>query len=159
MKRGQAAPVGTIGIAGAGRIAQALGRLLFQQGQPVAVVASRSRSSAERAARFVGPSIRAVDYSQLPERAERLILAVADDALDEVAGTLEEAGMDRGLIVHTSGVWGPEVLSGLAQRGVSCASMHPLQTVADPEQGVEKLPGSTFAVPARERRHSGPKSW
>ncbi|MCK5353169.1 NAD(P)-binding domain-containing protein, partial [bacterium] len=86
MKRKQAAG-GAIGIAGAGRIAQALGRLLFQQGQPIAVVASRSRSSAQRAARFVGPSVRAVDYSQLPAQAERLILAVADDALDEVAGT------------------------------------------------------------------------
>jgi len=145
MKRKQAAG-GAIGIAGAGRIAQALGRLLFQQGQPIAVVASRSPSSAQRAARFVGPSVRAVDYAQLPAQAERLILAVADDALDEVAGTLEEAGMDQGLIIHTSGVWGPEVLSGLAERGVSCASMHPLQTVAHPKQGVEKLPGSTFAV-------------
>lgn len=146
MKRKQAAPGGAIGIAGAGRIAQSLGRILFQQGQPIAVVASRSRSSARRAARFVGPSVQAVEYSQLPARAERLILAVADDALEEVAGTLEEAGMDRGLIIHTSGVWGPEVLSALAERGVSCASMHPLQTVADPKQGVEKLPGSTFAI-------------
>jgi predicted short-subunit dehydrogenase-like oxidoreductase (DUF2520 family) len=78
-----------------------------------------------------------------------LILAVPDDALTEVAGTLEEAGMDRGLIIHTSGVWGPEVLSCLAKQGVSCASMHPLQTVAHPKQGVEKLPGSTFAIAGR----------
>ena len=149
MKRRQAAPGDAIGIAGAGRMAQALGRLLFQRGLPIAVVASRSRSSAQRAARFVGPSVRAVDYSQLPAQAERLILAVADDALAEVAGTLEEAGMDRGLIIHTSGVWGPEVLSCLAEQGVSCASMHPLQTVAHPKQGVEKLPGSTFAIAGR----------
>lgn len=54
--------------------------------------------------------------------------------------------MDAGMIIHTSGVWGPEVLSRLTEQGVSCASMHPLQTVANPKQGVEKLPGSTFAV-------------
>ncbi len=149
MPRRQAAPGGAIGIAGAGRMAQALGRLLFQQGLPIAVVASRSRSSAQRAARFVGPSVRAVDYAQLPAQAERLILAVADDALAGVAGTLEEAGMDRGLIIHTSGVWGPEILSCLAKQGVSCASMHPLQTVTHPKQGVEKLPGSTFAIAGR----------
>ena len=146
MKRRQTAPGGAIGIAGAGRMAQALGRLLFQHGQPIAVMASRSRSKAQRAARFVGPSVRAVDYSQLPAQAERLIVAVADDALPEVAGTLAEAGMDAGMIIHTSGVWGPEVLSCLMEQGVSCASMHPLQTVANPKQGVEKLPGSTFAV-------------
>ncbi len=146
MKRRQTAPGGAIGIAGAGRIAQAFGRLLFQYGQPIAVMASRSQSSAQRAARFVSPSVRAVDYSQLPAQAERLILAVSDDALPEVAETLAEAGMDSGLIIHTSGVWGPEVLSRLMEQGVSCASMHPLQTVANPKQGVEKLPGSTFAV-------------
>ena len=127
-------------------MAQALGRLLFQHGQPIAVMASRSRSRAQRAARFVGSSVRAVQYSQLPTQAERLIVAVADDALPEVAGTLAEAGMDAGMIIHTSGVWGPEVLSRLMEQGVSCASMHPLQTVANPKQGVEKLPGSTFAV-------------
>ncbi len=127
-------------------MAQALGRLLFQHGQPIAVMASRSRSRAQRAARFVGPSVQAVDYSQLPAQAERLIVAVADDALPEVAGTLAEAGMDAGMIIHTSGVWGPEVLSRLMEQGVSCASMHPLQTVANPKQGVKKLPGSTFAV-------------
>lgn len=54
--------------------------------------------------------------------------------------------MDAGMIIHTSGVWGPEVFSRLMEQGVSCASMHPLQTVANPKQGVEKLPGSTFAV-------------
>ena len=146
MKRRQTAPSGAIGIAGAGRIAQALGRLLFQHGQPIAVLASRSRSRAQRAAHFVSPSVRAVDYLQLPSHAERLILAVSDDALPEVAGTLVEGGMDAGMIIHTSGVWGPEALSCLSDRGVSCASMHPLQTVADPKQGVENLPGSTFAV-------------
>ena len=146
MKRRQTAPGGAIGIAGAGRMAQALGRLLFQHGQPIAFIASRSRSRAQRAARFVSPSVRAVDYSQLPAQVERLILAVADDALPEVAGTLAEAGMDAGMIIHTSGVWGPEVLSRLMEQGVSCASMHPLQTVANPKQGVEELPGSTFAV-------------
>ncbi len=146
MKRRRTAPGGAIGIAGAGRMAQALGRLLFQHGQPIVVMASRSRSRAQRAARFVSPSVRAVDYSQLPAQTERLILAVADDALPEVAGILAEAGMDAGMIIHTSGVWGPEVLSRLMEQGVSCASMHPLQTVANPKQGVEKLPGSTFAV-------------
>ncbi len=146
MKRRGTAPGGAIGIAGAGRMAQALGRLLFQHGQPIAVMASRSRSKAQRAARFVGSSVRAVDYSQLPAQADRLIVAVADDALPEVAGTLAEAGMDAGMIIHTSGVWGPEVLSRLIEQGVSCASMHPLQTVANPKQGVEKLPGSTYAV-------------
>lgn len=146
MTRRQTAPGGAIGIVGAGRMAQALGRLLFQHGQPIVVMASRSRSKARRAARFVGPSVRAVDLSQLPAQADRLIVAVADDALFEVAGTLAEAGMDAGMIIHTSGVWGPEVFSRLMEQGVSCASMHPLQTVANPKQGVEKLPGSTFAV-------------
>ncbi|MCS7316449.1 MAG: DUF2520 domain-containing protein, partial [Bryobacterales bacterium] len=49
---------------------------------------------------------------------------------------------------HTSGVHGPEALAPLAEVGFSCGALHPLQTVASPEQGVTALRGSAFAVTA-----------
>ena len=82
--------VGPIGLAGAGRIAQALGRLLLDSGEPVVAVASRSTPHAESAAAFVGAGVRALSLAQLPGCAERILIAVPDDALTSVATTLGE---------------------------------------------------------------------
>jgi len=139
----------SIGIAGAGRMAQALGRLLVERGEPVAAVASRGESAA-RAAEFIGGGVEAVSYKELPRRAGRILIAVADSAVPAVAETLAEAmaeaGLSGGVALHTCGTLGPEALEPLADRGVSCGTIHPLQTVAAPGQGVAALPGSAFAV-------------
>lgn len=135
-----------IGIAGAGRIGQAVGRLLRERGEPVVAVASRQPGHAEAAAAFVGGGAKAVSYSRLPELAGRLLIAVPDDAVAQVAGVLAEAGMSRGAALHTCGTRGPEALAPLAARGVSCGAFHPLQTVASPEQGVLSLPGVAFGI-------------
>jgi predicted short-subunit dehydrogenase-like oxidoreductase (DUF2520 family) len=137
---------GPIGIAGAGRIGQALGRLLRERGEPVVAVASRHPQHAEAAATFVGGGAKAVPYSRLRECAARVLIAVPDDAVAQVAGVLAEAGMSQGAALHTCGTRGPEALARLAARGVSCATFHPLQTVASPEQGVASLPGVAFAI-------------
>jgi len=136
---------GAIAIAGAGRIGQALGRLLRERGEPVVAVASRSPERARAAARFVG-GVRAVGYSEAPECASRVLIAVPDDALSSVAEAVAGAGMKDGACLHTCGTRGPEALAVLAAQGVSCGALHPLQTVASPEQGLSALPGAAFAV-------------
>lgn len=133
-----------IGIAGAGRVAQALGRALHERGVTVAWIASRNRRHAEAAARFLGSE--AVSYDQLGQRAERILIAVSDTALTCVARILGDSGMKRGVALHTCGSRGAEALGHLARQGVSCGTLHPLQTIASPEQGVASLPGSTFAI-------------
>ncbi len=136
----------SIGIAGAGRIGQALGRLLSERGQPVAAVASRDAGRAAKAAAFIGEGVRPVSYRELPGRASRILIAVADDSVTAVADLLADAGMRSGAALHTCGALGPEALVPLSARGVSCGALHPLQTVATPEQGTHRLPGSTFAI-------------
>lgn len=135
-----------IAIAGAGRMAQALGRLLQERGEEIAAVASRHPEHATRAAAFVGGSARAVRYSEIPQRAGRVLIAVSDDAIGEVAATLAAAGMHSGIALHTSGWRGPEVLAKLSAAGVACGTLHPLQTVANPAEGVRVLPGVSFAI-------------
>jgi predicted short-subunit dehydrogenase-like oxidoreductase (DUF2520 family) len=134
-----------IAIAGAGRVAQALGRLLRERGEPVVAVASRNPEHARAAAAFIG-GVEAMPYTALPRSASRVIVAVSDDAIRAVAAALAAAGMRTGEALHISGALGPEALAPLAAHGVSCATLHPLQTVATPEQGVEALPGSYFGV-------------
>ncbi len=141
-----------IAIAGAGRVAQALGRLLRERGENVAAVASRNPAHAREAAAFIGGAV-AMGYAELPGRAARIVVAVPDDALEAVAALLAPA-MCGGTAVHTSGARGPEALAELSRRGVSCAAMHPLQTICSPRQGVADLPGAAFLIsgdgPARE---------
>lgn len=135
-----------IGIAGAGRIGQALGRLLVERRQPVVAIASREFARAEAGAAFLGGGVEPVSLAELPGRAERVLIAVPDDAVTEVAATLAEAGMRGGMAVHTSGALDPDALAPLQARGVSCAALHPLQTVATREQGLTALAGSAYAI-------------
>jgi predicted short-subunit dehydrogenase-like oxidoreductase (DUF2520 family) len=51
-------------------------------------------------------------------------------------------------VVHTSGVETSAALQAAADQGAATGSLHPLQTFADKENGVEKLAGSAFAIEA-----------
>ncbi len=137
-----------MGIVGAGRIAQALGCLLRREGESIAGVVSRKRAHSEEAARFIGPGTPVLDFEQLVLGSPIVLIAVSDDAIGSVADRLAKAGMSRGVAIHTAGVYGPEALQILADKGVSCGSLHPLQTVSGPEQGVTALPGSPFGLSA-----------
>ncbi|MFB3779382.1 MAG: Rossmann-like and DUF2520 domain-containing protein [Bryobacteraceae bacterium] len=133
-------------IAGTGRVAQALGRLLAEHGEPVAAVLGRTLERARSAAAFIGRRARPVVFGTLPKRATRVLIAVSDDAITEVAARLAADGFNHGVALHTCGAFGAEVLAPLAAAGVSCGSLHPLQTYATPEQGLSALPGCLFAV-------------
>ncbi len=135
-----------IGIVGCGRVAQALGRLLVERGQPVAALAGRDPARTAAAAGFVG--VKAAQIEELPALVSRLLVAVADGALPVVAKSLAAAGMKGGIALHTSGAHGPEALAPLAEQGVSCGTLHPLQTIATPELGLAALPGAAFGITA-----------
>ncbi|MBI2820861.1 MAG: NAD(P)-binding domain-containing protein, partial [Acidobacteria bacterium] len=111
----------TIAVAGAGRLAQALAKLLYDRGEPVVAVASRHPERARAAATFIGPRVEPAEYKELPARAARLLLAVPDDAVASVAATLAQGEMRPEAALHTCGVYDVEVLEPLAARGVSCA--------------------------------------
>jgi predicted short-subunit dehydrogenase-like oxidoreductase (DUF2520 family) len=135
-----------IGIVGPGRLGQALGRLLRDLGQPVVAVAGRNLSRTSAAAKFIGQNVQAVACPDLPTLAARILIAVPDDALPSVARELAAAPGHVTEALHTCGSRGPEALAFLAERGTSCGTLHPLQTVSTPEQGVADIPGSYFGI-------------
>lgn len=141
-----ASPQSPVAIVGSGAVAQALGRLLHTRGAPVVALASRDPASAERAATFVGPAVRAVRYAEVPQLATRVLIAVSDDAIPSVAEALAHAGMRSGVALHTCGARGPEALAALRANGVACGVLHPLQTIVDGEQGVASLRGISFGL-------------
>lgn len=77
-----------------------------------------------------------------------VILAVPDGALAEVAHDLASAGpAPRGCAaLHLAGALSTDVLAPLHLAGYAIGSMHPLQTVADPWSGGDRLIGAAFAL-------------
>jgi len=138
-------PIPEFGIAGAGRVARSLGKLLNDRGQRVVAVASRNPSRAGDAAAFIGSGVQALTYPELASRVESILIAVSDDSIADVAAILA-LDLREGTVLHTSGIHGTEVLAPLTEKGNSGAGLHPLQTIATPEQGLEKLPGSTYSI-------------
>lgn len=84
----------------------------------------------------------------LPQQTSVLVLAVPDDALAEVAWDLAAAGPAPAgcAALHLSGAVSTDVLAPLHGAGYSVGSMHPLQTVADPWLGQDRLAGAAFAL-------------
>lgn len=87
-------------------------------------------------------------YGPLPDEARLLILAVPDDALHEVANEVARAGPAPrgGAALHLSGALSTDVLAPLHAAGFVVGSLHPLQTVADPWSGADRLRGSAYAL-------------
>ena len=102
---------------------------------------------ARAAAAFLGPGVEAVSYEDLPARASRILIAVADDAIEPVAENLAARWPSRdGIALHTCGAKGVEALEALRRRGVHCGTLHPLQTIPDSAGGEQALRGVSFAV-------------
>lgn len=150
-------PAIAAGIAGTGNLAQALGRALSERGVPVLWIAGRDAGRTVRAARFIGPGVEPVSFESLARRAGRVLIAVSDGAIGEVAGALAAAAQTPGVALHCAGGVAVSVLEPLRARGFACGSFHPLQTICDPAQGAAALPGSAFTIagdaPAAEWAH------
>jgi predicted short-subunit dehydrogenase-like oxidoreductase (DUF2520 family) len=140
------AGVDRVGIAGAGPVAQAFGRSLQQCGIRIGCVGSRHLSHATAAAEFIGGETIAVRYDEVASHASHVLVAVSDRAITTVAEELAKGNGKLRFALHTCGSYGPEVLSPLSARGLSCGSIHPLQTIRDGSQGTAALQGSPFAV-------------
>lgn len=138
-------PPELVGIVGAGAVAQVLGRELHAAGIPIAVLASRTPSSARRAAASIDAGVRVVTVDAVPRHATRVIIAVADAGIGSTAAALAHAGM-RGIVLHTSGASGLAPCEPLRGTGVACGVLHPLQTIVSPGRGDSRLRGASFGV-------------
>ena len=133
-----------IGIVGAGAVGTALGVALERAGWPIHAVASRDPGRRERFRRLV-PGVRPfADATPLVEEVELIILAVPDDAIPGVAGSLHMYSGQA--MIHTSGLLGAEALAGAMAAGTQVGSFHPLVAFADLERAVAALHGATIAI-------------
>ena len=133
-----------VGIVGGGAVGSALGAALSRAGWPVGAIATRDP---ERRARFQAyvPGARAfAEAVALVDAVDLIILAVPDDALPGIAGSLRLYSGQA--LVHTSGALGAEVLAPAMAAGTQIGSFHPLVAFADTELSVHALRGATVAI-------------
>lgn len=135
-------------IAGAGKMGLALGDALLRCGAAATVTfAGRSRKR-PWAPVFGDPRVDwAGSIAAPPGTTTVALLAVPDGALPEVADRLASHPAPRGCVaLHLSGALTASVLEPLSAAGYAVGTLHPLQTVADPETGALRLRGCAFAI-------------
>jgi predicted short-subunit dehydrogenase-like oxidoreductase (DUF2520 family) len=135
----------TLNVIGCGRVGQTLAALLHQQSQvQVQDLYSRSFSSAESAAQFVGAGTAVAELAQM-RAADVWLLSVPDAQVALAAQALAEAQGPRlsGVIVcHNSGFLSAAVLQPLQALGCHVASAHPVLNFASPDTGVRQFAGT-----------------
>jgi predicted short-subunit dehydrogenase-like oxidoreductase (DUF2520 family) len=118
-------------IIGAGKVGSVLGRVLSEEGVRVVGVISRSRSSARRAARFIGATGASDRLSSIPASTTLVYITTPHAAVASVAQALAGENHLRFpelAVCHASGMLTADVLEPVASRGATVFSFHPLQT-------------------------------
>jgi len=110
----------TVVLIGAGRLAFHLGAALQSGGFKVLGLYNRTLDSGKEIAEALGIE-QFLDYSEIPTDADAYIIAVSDQAIQEVAEKLPKVS---GIVCHTSGSVDLEALTSHEKRGV----FYPLQT-------------------------------
>ena len=135
----------TFNVIGCGRVGQTLAALLHQQARVlVQDLHSRSLSSAEQAAKFVGAGKPVADLDHM-RAADVWLLSVPDAQVGAAAQALAEAQgakLAGAIVFHSSGFLSAAVLQPLQALGCHVASAHPVLNFASPDTGVRQFAGT-----------------
>jgi predicted short-subunit dehydrogenase-like oxidoreductase (DUF2520 family) len=134
-------------IVGAGRVGSTLALALQRRGYEIVGVASRSEQSARRLGERLGCPF-TVRPAECTRNAAVVLITTPDREIGAVAAAIQSrGGFAAGqLVAHTSGATPAEVLAPARAAGADVASLHPLQSFADVETALERLPGCYFGV-------------
>jgi predicted short-subunit dehydrogenase-like oxidoreductase (DUF2520 family) len=123
----------TVAIIGAGRAGRALALALTRAAVPVLVCTRR------KSALPPGISSSLEPWTPALARAGIILVAVPDDAIEDVAVRLREENFPEVVVLHCSGLRDRTALSPLEGRVAGLGSFHPLQTLAGDSEAAERL--------------------
>lgn len=136
-------------IVGPGRVGLGLGYALKQAGAVDELTVCGRRQDPPAHPLFTQGMARYSFGLEVPRPGtEAIFLAVPDGVLPEMAHALAAQGPapEECAAFHLSGALVTDVLSPLHARGYAVGSFHPLQAIAHPVTGAERLAGSYIAV-------------
>lgn len=142
-----------ISFIGAGKVGTSLAYLLKRKGYDVFGIASRTINSAQKAYEFIGDIIYSNDIYMFIEDSDVVFITTNDDAILTVINGIKENCeiKDGQIFIHTSGSISAEVFKPLEDLGALGISIHPLQTIANPQEGIKNIIGSLFAIDGNEK--------
>ena len=137
-----------IGVIGPGRAGVGLALAFSQVGQSVALHGRKEKQLPTPLTLTVGDGA----PPWMPD-VDIVLLAVRDDAIKPLAQTLADARAvtERHVVLHFSGVQGQEALGPLVSSRAALGSLHPLQTIVEPERAPARLRGAWAAVEGMPR--------
>lgn len=143
-------PARAIGLIGPGRAGVGLALALAQAGYTVRLHGRKKKSVPAPLTLTVGDG-----ESPPPWLSETdvVILAVRDDGIKPLAESLARTRVigERHVVLHLSGVQGQEALGPLVSTRASLGSLHPLQTIVEPDRAPARLKGAWAAVEGMPR--------
>lgn len=139
-----------LGIVGAGRVGQTLGRAWRSAGWPVAVAVCRSREHAETAAAFIGAETATTDGVAAAGVARVLLISTPDAQVSSTVEAMAAAGAltPEHVVLHSSGALGMAALASASAAGAAVGCIHPIHSFAAPVADGSRLAGVVWGVTA-----------
>ena len=139
-----------VGLIGPGRAGIGLALALTQAGYTVRLHGRKKKKVPSPLTLTVGDGDSPPDWVA---SAGVVILAVRDDGIRPLAEALAAARAITAdhVVLHLSGVQGQEALGALVSSRAALGSIHPLQTIVEPERAPARLKGSWAAVEGMPR--------
>lgn len=127
------APHPAVAIIGGGRAGRALALALTRASVPVLVCTRRKSDLPSSISSSLEP------WTVALEGAGVILVAVPDDAIEDVAARLRQATLTSAVVLHCSGLRDRSALALLEGRVAGLGSFHPLQTLAGDTDAAERL--------------------
>ncbi len=124
-------------VVGPGRAGGSIALAASRTGHDVVGVLSRSADAS------CGP---ALNWDESLPKADLLLIAVRDEAIEEVAQRLSAVSSAIPVAAHVSGFTPVTALRSLGAAGLATGGFHPLQTLPDPERGAAALGGAFVGI-------------
>ncbi len=137
----------SIGIIGAGRVGPSVASALRASGNSIYGVAARSADGRERVSAML-PGVPLKSAQAVAVGADVVVLAVPDEQIGAVAGSLIDMWRPGQLVLHLSGAVSLASLQSAADRGALVASLHPAMTFSGTSLDVRRLQGAAMALTA-----------
>ena len=135
-------------IVGCGRVGTALGRQLVKAGYKLVGLASKTITSAEKAAGIIGTGEAFQTPWEASKSADVVFITTPDGVINECC---EEISKKKGfkkdaIVLHCSGALPSTILSGAKKCNVLTGSMHPLQSFANSYKSGSPFEGIVISV-------------
>jgi len=142
-----------IGFIGAGKVATAFGRYLYNCGLTISGYHDRHGEKMDHACGQTR-SRACQSAEELAAKSDIILITTRDDQIAGVCDALcrRQAVEARHLVGHMSGAHASVILAQAAERGAAIFSLHPLQAFADEEKALAALPTTYFSLEGTDER-------